>query len=120
MESPAHPIDTIGVTRLSKSWQCGHMFCRRDISKWIIDGHDSCPLCRHTLVENQDRQGNEESTRADGGDNAIRANIQELRAQLANVDGIVPVNLDFGFHDPLRIQREENADRGVEYSGMYS
>ncbi|KAF9058150.1 hypothetical protein BJ165DRAFT_1398288 [Panaeolus papilionaceus] len=51
MDSPAHPIEELGVTRLSQSWQCGHMFCRRDITKWIHSGNDSCPLCRRLLVD---------------------------------------------------------------------
>ncbi|PPR06590.1 hypothetical protein CVT24_001771 [Panaeolus cyanescens] len=51
MDSPAHPIEELGVTRLSQPWQCGHMFCRRDITKWINSGNDSCPLCRRLLVD---------------------------------------------------------------------
>ncbi|KAF8974316.1 hypothetical protein BDZ97DRAFT_11692 [Flammula alnicola] len=51
MDSPAHPIEELGVTKLSQSCQCGHMFCRRDISKWITSGHASCPMCRRHLVE---------------------------------------------------------------------
>ncbi|KAG6821245.1 hypothetical protein H0H93_002355 [Arthromyces matolae] len=51
MDSPAHPIEELGVTRLSQQWQCGHIFCRRDITKWIKEGRDSCPLCRHHLVK---------------------------------------------------------------------
>lgn len=114
MESPAHPADTIGVTKLSQPWQCGHMFCKRDITKWILDGHDSCPLCRHVLVErNQGRQDNE-SSESRPPDNAIRSDMEELRAQLANVDL-------FGFYPGVPLQREGGADRGVEYeSGIYS
>jgi len=111
MESPAHPMETIGVTKLSRPWQCGHMFCRRDISQWIVDGHDSCPLCRHTLVDHQGRQDNDSPEPEERGD---RANIQELQAHLANA-------LAFDFHDPdIPLQRNGNADRGVEYSSMYS
>ncbi|KAJ7179149.1 hypothetical protein C8R46DRAFT_1211749 [Mycena filopes] len=35
MDSPAYPADELGVTKLGETWQCGHLFCRRDISKWI-------------------------------------------------------------------------------------
>lgn len=28
MDSPAHPIEELGVTRLAKT--CGHVFCRRE------------------------------------------------------------------------------------------
>ena len=30
MDSPAHPIEELGVTRLAADWQCGHIFCRRE------------------------------------------------------------------------------------------
>jgi len=30
MDSPAHPTEHLGVTKLSQSWQCGHIFCRRE------------------------------------------------------------------------------------------
>ncbi|KAF7301628.1 MFS sugar [Mycena indigotica] len=45
IDSPAHPADELGVTKLGQSWQCGHFFCRKDISKWIHGGHGSCPMC---------------------------------------------------------------------------
>lgn len=42
--------------------------------------------------------------------------MEELRAQLTNVDEIIPLNQAFGFY-ALRPEREEN----IEYeSGMYS
>jgi uncharacterized protein YbaR (Trm112 family) len=121
MESPAQPVDTLGITKLSQPWQCGHMFCRRDISKWIVDGHDSCPLCRHTLVErDQGRQDDENSSERlppdTDGSNAMHAYIEGLRARVASVDEI----LAFGLHDPDLPRQRENTDRGAEYSGMYS
>jgi len=30
MDSPANPAEHHGVTKLSKPWQCGHMFCKRE------------------------------------------------------------------------------------------
>ncbi|KAF8897498.1 hypothetical protein BD779DRAFT_1667471 [Infundibulicybe gibba] len=30
MDSPAHPVEELGVTRLAETWQCGHAFCRRE------------------------------------------------------------------------------------------
>jgi hypothetical protein len=56
MESPAHAFEEMGVTRLwiesrdQSDKGCGHLFCRRCISKWIGGGHDSCPVCRHLLI----------------------------------------------------------------------
>lgn len=29
MDSPAHPVDELGVTKLRKT--CGHMFCRKEL-----------------------------------------------------------------------------------------
>jgi len=114
MESPAHPVDMIGVTKLSQPWQCGHMFCRRDISKWIIDGHNSCPLCRHTLVEGnqgwQDNEGSSESLPPDTDSDAI---TEYIRARLANV----PIDLASGFNPELPLQRGESSNPS---SGMYS
>ncbi|KAG6336602.1 hypothetical protein ID866_2478 [Astraeus odoratus] len=55
MDSPAHPIDELGVTKLQKT--CGHMFCRKDIMRWISEGHDSCPNCRTPLLTDAERRG---------------------------------------------------------------
>uniref|UniRef100_A0A8H7Y1X7 RING-type domain-containing protein n=1 Tax=Psilocybe cubensis TaxID=181762 RepID=A0A8H7Y1X7_PSICU len=30
MDSPAHPVEELGVTKLDRPWQCGHIFCRRE------------------------------------------------------------------------------------------
>ncbi|KAF8314540.1 hypothetical protein DL93DRAFT_2080214, partial [Clavulina sp. PMI_390] len=44
MDSPALSPYEHGVTKLST---CGHIFCRKDISKWIISARkDTCPTCR--------------------------------------------------------------------------
>lgn len=83
--------------------------------------HDSCPLCRHTLVErDQGRQDDENSSERlppdTDGSNAMHAYIEGLRARVASVDEI----LAFGLHDPDLPRQRENTDRGAEYSGMYS
>ncbi|KAH9917810.1 uncharacterized protein B0H18DRAFT_686349 [Fomitopsis serialis] len=31
--------------------QCEHVFCHACISKWICNGHGSCPLCRYDFIE---------------------------------------------------------------------
>jgi len=56
MDSPAHPVEELGVTKLQKT--CGHIFCRRDITKWIAEGHDSCPSCRRPFLTDAERQDN--------------------------------------------------------------
>ncbi|KAF8138528.1 hypothetical protein EV363DRAFT_1154679 [Boletus edulis] len=54
MDSPAHSVDELGVTKLQNT--CGHIFCRKDIIKWITEGHDSCPSCRQPLVTDEARR----------------------------------------------------------------
>jgi uncharacterized protein YbaR (Trm112 family) len=54
MDSPAHPVDEQGVTKLHNT--CGHIFCRKDIMKWITEGHDSCPSCRRPLITDEERR----------------------------------------------------------------
>ncbi|KAI0761960.1 hypothetical protein BD413DRAFT_586766 [Trametes elegans] len=44
MDSPAHPIEELGVTRLVQT--CGHIFCRKDIRSWGHGGNTTCPTCR--------------------------------------------------------------------------
>ncbi|KAJ3736411.1 hypothetical protein DFJ43DRAFT_615496 [Lentinula guzmanii] len=51
MDSPAHPVEELGIIRLAEPFQCNHLFCRRDISRWVADGHDSCPTCRRPLLK---------------------------------------------------------------------
>jgi hypothetical protein len=38
MESPTHSQNELGVNQMDKPHQCGHIFCRRDIVKWISEG----------------------------------------------------------------------------------
>ncbi|KIK98001.1 hypothetical protein PAXRUDRAFT_96049, partial [Paxillus rubicundulus Ve08.2h10] len=56
MDSPTHPVEELGVTKLQNT--CGHIFCRKDITKWIMEGHDSCPSCRRPLLTDVERQDN--------------------------------------------------------------
>jgi len=56
MDSPAHPIEDFGVTRLVQT--CGHIFCRKDIRNWMREGRKTCPTCRRPFMEH------------DAGDNA--------------------------------------------------
>jgi len=44
MDSPTHSVSDLGVTRLTDT--CRHIFCRKDITKWVHEGRDSCPTCR--------------------------------------------------------------------------
>ncbi|KAH7887784.1 hypothetical protein F5I97DRAFT_893392 [Phlebopus sp. FC_14] len=48
MDTPAHAVEELGVTRLHRT--CGHLFCRKDIIKWVMEGHVSCPSCRRPFI----------------------------------------------------------------------
>jgi hypothetical protein len=37
LDSPAHPLEDLGVTKLAASWQCGHLFCRKELSELPLD-----------------------------------------------------------------------------------
>ncbi|KIM22935.1 hypothetical protein M408DRAFT_332615 [Serendipita vermifera MAFF 305830] len=49
MDTPGASERSLGVTRLQR---CGHYFCRKDISKWILEGNDLCPYCRAPYLAN--------------------------------------------------------------------
>jgi len=36
MDSPAYAVEDLGVTRLSQRWQCGHIFCRRELRRLLF------------------------------------------------------------------------------------
>ncbi|KDR74463.1 hypothetical protein GALMADRAFT_250427 [Galerina marginata CBS 339.88] len=103
MDTPAHPVEELGVTKLDKTWQCGHMFCRRDISKWIGSGHDSCPMCRRPLLEAQpDAQPN-----ADADDQTPQA--QEAPPPAAAAAQHARAYADFA-RGMMELQRAMSAD----------
>lgn len=56
--SAAIVTEELGVTSLNKT--CGHVFCRRDIIKWMRTTSKSCPVCRRPFLE-----GSVESADAD-------------------------------------------------------
>jgi len=149
MESPAHAFEEMGVTRLwiesrdQSDKGCGHLFCRRCISKWIGGGHDSCPMCRHLLIPSSAASsGTPEPATAplNPADEAALGQLQHqmraLRAMLAGsnlpqapsgADGAEEgdsgrarnlQNLLGGTLDQFRGRQREN-DRN-EYAGMYS
>jgi len=120
MDSPAHPIEELGIAKLAQSWQCGHIFCRRDITKWITSGHDSCPLCRRQFLQQQSSsQTAEELARAEASAQAVVSHVREVgrfmhrRNELLGItDGISEAHLHNAF------TRDE--DEPPRNSGMYS
>lgn len=116
MDSPAHPVEELGVTRLYET--CGHMFCRRDITKWIRDGHESCPTCRRAFLTNAangDQRETEESSLPDDFTEWIVESSMVTR-ESGDV-GLLPIlgvpSMAMGGHPQQRESRDE-------LSGMYS
>ncbi|KJA30038.1 hypothetical protein HYPSUDRAFT_60876 [Hypholoma sublateritium FD-334 SS-4] len=133
MDSPAHPVEDMGVTKLTQPWQCGHMFCRRDISKWIADGHSSCPMCRRNLLENP--TSDQQETAEEAAEIAARlAEFTRANEFIRNeTDPLVQLLLSssVGHTELEEMWRnagaagafqpgEAPADDRREYSGMYS
>ncbi|KZS98020.1 hypothetical protein SISNIDRAFT_449643 [Sistotremastrum niveocremeum HHB9708] len=46
--SPAVVPEELGVTKLDRS--CGHIYCRKDIIKWMRGANGSCPTCRQPFL----------------------------------------------------------------------
>jgi len=101
MDSPAHPIEELGITKLSNT--CGHIFCRRDIMAWVTTNHQTCPTCRTLLAEPDNRP------------------VEEISdAEVSQTLGIIEQLLQ-GHLEELRIIRENanrpRAERGVGPDG---
>ncbi|KAH7916085.1 hypothetical protein BJ138DRAFT_682743 [Hygrophoropsis aurantiaca] len=121
LDSPAHPVEELGVTKLHKT--CGHFFCRRDIKKWIGDGNDSCPSCRTPFIPGSRGPRDESPLPPQVANEFLQQFIVESTA--APINPIMPPH-----HLPTlavtsdemyghRETRRRNAERS-EYSGMYS
>jgi len=115
MESPAHPVEELGVTQLKDT--CHHIFCRKDISKWVREGHDSCPMCRRSLTttpgSNRLGQGLSEPAGAPQDSSLI------LLQRLAN---LLEANQQPGMPTHTRNQGDgtQPYEEREEYVGMYS
>ncbi|KAL4075889.1 hypothetical protein J3A83DRAFT_4370112 [Scleroderma citrinum] len=119
MDSPTHPIEEMGVTKLQKT--CGHLFCRKDIMKWISEGHDSCPSCRRPLLTDAERRENE--PRPPAGDRfrpwrglelATRSRLPNRPLNFSAALGVGPDGI--GSQD----RSNEGQNERYEFSGMYS
>ncbi|KZT29321.1 hypothetical protein NEOLEDRAFT_591020 [Neolentinus lepideus HHB14362 ss-1] len=113
MDSPAYSSKDLGVTKLVQT--CGHVFCRKDISKWIVAGNDSCPLCRRALLQRPDRatSGTDETATEERQDAPpfIPETTQELLERLFRQGNM--------FVDNTGGRRRDDPDTR-EFSGMYS
>ncbi|KAJ7179990.1 hypothetical protein C8R43DRAFT_384296 [Mycena crocata] len=122
MDSPAYPADQLGVTKLAETWQCGHLFCRRDISRWIQDAHGSCPMCRRSLVESSGNPTEAPSTTAPD-DAELLSQIRSYMEQLHSNGAVAYVDHDGefrGFGEALYTPEAGYADDRSDFSGMYS
>lgn len=128
MDSPAHPIEELGVTRLAADWQCGHIFCRRDISKWIRDGHDSCPACRGKLIKTSENTTEARSPDSptpagdEGGDEPLSIDEDPLAMfeGFTMTPGIQNLARAFFTSVSASSPRDSADDDRHEFAGMYS
>jgi len=133
MDSPAHPIEELGIAKLAQSWQCGHLFCRRDITKWITSGNDSCPMCRRQFLQQQSssQTAADELARAEVDAQAAVNHLREV-GQFMRIRGellrnVGPLRNSASLEALARIQYltrndsvEDNGDEPSLNSGMYS
>ncbi|KAG2146788.1 hypothetical protein DEU56DRAFT_786404 [Suillus clintonianus] len=121
MDSPAHPIEELGVTRLHET--CGHLFCRRDITKWIQDGRKSCPTCRRPFLtaaaDGDQRDAEESSLQLPDGFSEWIVESSMVARESGDAAGFLPIlgvpSMAMGGHSSAR--QRETPD---EFSGMYS
>jgi len=116
MNSPAHPIEELGISKLAQSWQCGHLFCRRDITKWITSGHDSCPLCRRQLLQEQ-RSSESRIAELEVFSQALVHVREQLREQLRELRDVGRIGI-LEAHNVEHV--EDDRDEPSLNSGMYS
>ncbi|KAF8842312.1 hypothetical protein BDN67DRAFT_966086 [Paxillus ammoniavirescens] len=126
MDSPAHPVEELGVTKLQNT--CGHIFCRKDITKWIMEGHDSCPSCRRPLLTDAERQDNAAlpPSQVDSSSGAGWARHWPPESNMVARDPRLLTQLPILSLNPLhalgagRPDHADNTHNRNEFAGMYS
>ncbi|KAI0335922.1 hypothetical protein GY45DRAFT_1267407 [Cubamyces sp. BRFM 1775] len=130
MDSPAHPIEQLGVTRLSET--CGHIFCRKDIREWLFQGKTTCPTCRRPFIDFPQEQLDEATGRATEmlatflwSPEMASQVMESIRPRLAMILGEEPPSPEEArgpstqaVHNP-QSEAEDGDDRN-EFSSMYS
>ncbi|KAG8836122.1 hypothetical protein FRC18_011844 [Serendipita sp. 400] len=81
----------LGVTKLQT---CGHYFCRKDISKWILEGNDACPYCRIPLLPEGARNAAASALASAGiNEEDVSSSLEEMMNHLQQRwDAAVPGN----------------------------
>ncbi|PCH40091.1 hypothetical protein WOLCODRAFT_23834 [Wolfiporia cocos MD-104 SS10] len=121
MDSPAHPIEELGITRLKES--CGHIFCRRDIRNWMREGHETCPTCRCPFLPSDPGDDNalppsvEDPSYIDMSQFSVPRNMREIA--LAWMGSISRPTDGSGDRSDHESNGDENGER-EEFAGVYS
>jgi len=138
LDSPAHPVEQLGVTRFKDT--CGHIFCRKDTLSWVNQGRTTCPTCRHPFI---DPPIPPEAV-PDGGSTDVQLSdlpLMSLNTNFANIANVIMGTFDHVSDSDLAAltaiaqgahRRDEDRDRNeddhhdrddddrVHFSGMYS
>ncbi|KAH9922776.1 uncharacterized protein BXZ73DRAFT_51216 [Epithele typhae] len=130
MDSPAHPVEELGVTRLAQT--CGHIFCRKDIRGWLFQGNTTCPTCRTPFIEPPAAS----TASSDGGEGgatgsgpglgamppeASLAAFMDLQYDIAHAFGVMhPDGRAGGREAGGESTRADYDDDRSEFSSMYS
>ncbi|KAK2466176.1 hypothetical protein APHAL10511_001818 [Amanita phalloides] len=61
------PTITFSNRAVTKLAECGHVFCRKDLTEWIRGQHGSCPACRHTFLSIRPPSESDDES-SDGGE----------------------------------------------------
>nr|GAT59398.1 predicted protein [Mycena chlorophos] len=106
------PLVECGITKL----QCGHIFCRNDLSAWIRNLRGSCPTCRAVFLDIRPPSSDDESS--DGGEYVPPDEIEEEEDSFAfTSDGFTDAesNADeVDMEDDSEWDRSSMADTGPE------
>ncbi|CCM03534.1 uncharacterized protein FIBRA_05668 [Fibroporia radiculosa] len=129
MDSPAHPLEELGVTRLSQT--CGHVFCRKDSTGQLDDAFDltdefaTAPIDIETFLQSLEMPANMPSI--------VRAFVGALARTAPSAEVMSEARLRSSA--PRREETTEAREEGDEhehehehehetdshdYSGMYS
>jgi len=78
-----------GVTKLVA---CNHIFCRKDLTRWILSLHGNCPTCRHKFLDVQlPSESDDESS--DGGEYIPDVDFDEDDDGFVDTDGFSDVDI---------------------------
>ncbi|KAI9574620.1 hypothetical protein HD554DRAFT_2166089 [Boletus coccyginus] len=125
MDSPAHPVDELGVTKLQNT--CGHIFCRKELRMkglvifthfrtglYLNWQHDSCPSCRRPLVTDEERR--------EGGVSPQPGRLPPwlVDSHIVARDAGIPTQLPTLSIDPFHELRGVVENSRYQLAGMYS